>query len=469
MILAGRGFGKTRAGAEWVREKAKEGCERIALVAATAADARDVMVQGESGIIAVSWEHDRDINGDHMGIPVYEPSKRRIIWANGAQAVLYSAEEPDRLRGPQHDAAWADEVCAWQYARDTWDMLQFGLRLGIVPQCCVTTTPKPMALLRDIMRDEGTVISGGSTYDNAANLAKPFMRSITKKYEGTRLGRQELHAEILDDMQGALWQREWFDTARRKPGTIVDLVRVVVAIDPTGSRGGDATGIVVVGLGVDGRAYVLADYSCNLSPSGWGKRAVEAYRRFEADRIVAEVNFGGEMVEATIHTIDPSVPYKAVHASRGKVVRAEPVAALYEQGRVSHVGNLDELEDQCCLMSGNGFEGEGSPDRVDALVWAITELMLGENDDRDNWEMVQVGNGAFDWRRKGSTPQPVAPSMNMRADTDVHGRELSERGDDVARIKQALVGSAFHVVEDPHSIQAIVADMLAGRRRINDV
>ncbi len=434
LILAGRGFGKTRSGAEWVREKVKEGCSRIAIVAATAADARDVMVEGESGIAAVCWEHDVTHEGEGMGRPKYEPSKRRLTWANGAQAILYSAEEPDRLRGPQHDAAWADEICAWQYGRDTWDMLQFGLRLGELPQCCLTTTPKPMALLRDVMLDAGTVVTGGSTYDNAANLAPGFMRAIAKKYEGTRLGRQELHAEILDDMQGALWQREWFDKGRRAPGSIVELVRVVVAVDPTGSRGGDATGIVVAGKGVDGRAYVLADYSCNLSPSGWGRRAIDAYRRYDADRVVAETNFGGEMVEATIRTVDVSVPYKAVHASRGKVVRAEPIAALYEQGRVSHVGKLDELEDQCCLMAANGFEGEGSPDRVDALVWALTELMVESVDDDENWTMKQAAPGIFNWVRKGVRAQDETPTV--RHDGPLvprHYTDISTLVDDMIR------------------------------------
>lgn len=254
----------------------------------------------------------------------------------------------------------------------------FGLRLGQNPQAVITTTPKPAPLIRSILKADRTIITSGSTFDNAANLAPAALAQLRAKYEGTRLGRQELHAELLDDVQGALWTRAMIDASKTRE--IPDLARVVIAIDPSGTGGaedsGDSIGIVAAGKGVDGKVYVLADRTCKLSPDGWGRRAVNAYREFDADRIVAERNFGGAMVEHVIRTIDPKVSYKEVTASRGKIVRAEPVAALYEQGRVKHVGKLDELEDQMCMMTSEGFVGDGSPDRADALVWALTELML---------------------------------------------------------------------------------------------
>lgn len=379
LVLAGRGFGKTRTGAEWVREQIKQGKGRIALIAPTASDARDVMVEGESGLLAVCWAGDKSANGDMLGRPSYEPSKRRVTWANGAVATLFSAEEPERLRGPQHEAMWCDELAAWKYLRETWDMAMFGLRLGNDPRTIITTTPKPLPLIKEIMKDQTTVVTKGSTFDNSGNLAPKFLKTIKDKYEGSRLGRQELEAEILDDLPGALWSRSEIDEHR--VASAPELQRVVVAIDPSGTKGasddGDSIGIVAAGLGVDGRAYVLADRTCKLSPAGWGKRAVQAYYEFEADRVVAERNFGGAMVQHVVSTTDSKVAYKEVTASRGKVARAEPVAALYEQGKVSHVGSLPDLEDQMCQIAPEGYVGEGSPDRADALVWAITELMLG--------------------------------------------------------------------------------------------
>ncbi len=376
--MAGRGFGKTRTGAEWVREQIKMGKSRIALIAPTASDARDVMVEGESGLLAVCWAGDKSANGDMLGRPSYEPSKRRVTWANGAVATLFSAEEPERLRGPQHEAMWCDELAAWKYLRETWDMAMFGLRLGNDPRTIITTTPKPLPLIKEIIKDTTTVVTKGSTFDNSGNLAPKFLQTIKDKYEGTRLGRQELDAEILDDLPGALWSRTEMDEHRLMQAP--ELIRVVVSVDPSGTAGegddGDSIGIVVAGKGVDGRAYVLADYSCKLSPDGWGRRAVEAYRRFTANILVAERNFGGAMVQHVIKTVDKTVAYKEVTASRGKVARAEPVAALYEQGKVSHIGSLPQLEDQMCLIGPEGFIGEGSPDRADALVWALTELML---------------------------------------------------------------------------------------------
>lgn len=380
IILAGRGFGKTRTGAEWVREQVRLGARRVGLIAPTASDARDVMVEGESGLLSVCWAGDRTITGESLGRPSYEPSKRRLTWANGAIGTLFSAEEPERLRGPQHDRLWADELASWKYLRDTWDMAMFGLRLGDRPRTCITTTPKPLPLLKEIIKDPRTVVTRGSTFDNASNLAPTFLKAVKDKYEGTRLGRQELNAEILDDLPGALWTRDAIDGTRVREAP--ELQRVVIAVDPSGTKGtsddGDEIGIVAAGLGVDGRAYVLADRTCKLSPDGWGRRAVNAYHEFTADRIVAERNFGGAMVEHVIRTIDKDVAYKEVTASRGKVARAEPVAALYEQGRVSHVGSMPELEDQMCQIAPEGYVGEGSPDRADALVWALTELMLND-------------------------------------------------------------------------------------------
>lgn len=377
--IAGRGAGKTRSGAEWVREQVQQGRKRIALIAPTAGDARDVMVEGDSGILSVCWEGDRDHKGRDIGRPIYEPSKRRLTWGNGAIATTYSADEPDRLRGPQHDAGWCDEVAAWNYAQEAWDMFMFGLRLGDDPRAMVTTTPRPIPLVRQIVGASTTVVTRGSTYSNRANLAAAFLDKIVTRFEGTRLGRQELEGEILDDVPGALWTRAMIDAARQNV-TLPDMRRVVVAVDPSGTGGedddGDSVGIVVVGKGVDGMGYVLADRTCKLSPDGWGRRVIEAYEEFNADRVVAERNFGGAMVEHVIRTVRRAVSYQEVSASRGKVIRAEPIAALYEQGRVKHIGELTALEDQMVSMCSDGFLGEGSPDRVDALVWALTALDL---------------------------------------------------------------------------------------------
>lgn len=380
VIMAGRGFGKTRCGSEWVKSivcgstpLSKGKAQRIALVAETAADARDVMVEGESGLLSV---HHKDFR------PAYEPSKRRLTWPNGAIATLYNATEPDQLRGPQHDAAWLDELAKWRYAQETWDMLQFGMRLGDKPRQVITTTPRPIQLLRKILADPSTVVTRGSTYENSGNLAKTFLDQIRKRYEGTRLGRQELNAEVLDDVPGSLWTRESLDRSRLDAkAKLPDMQRIVVAIDPAGkaqenalSEGTAETGIVVAGLGVDGRGYVLEDQTCALSPNGWARRAVSCYDLFQADAIVVETNQGGDMVKQTIMSVRDSVPVIEVHASRGKVTRAEPIAALYEQGRVSHVGCHAALEDQMVLFTPMGIAGETTGDRVDALVWALTEL-----------------------------------------------------------------------------------------------
>lgn len=366
LALAGRGFGKTEAGAQWVRERVMAGARSIALVAETQKDLEEVMV---ARLVKISPP-------DEAPSVRYKPV--RLIWPNGAIALGYNGTEPNQLRGPEFDTAWVDELAKYRYARETWDMLQFTMRSGSDPRVFVTTTPRPIPVLREIIKDAETVITRGSTFDNAANLPKSFLDGLKKRYKGTRLGRQELNAEMLDDLPGALWTREMFDSHRKDK--LPDMRRIVVAVDPSGTAGatdgGDSIGIVVAGVGIDGRGYVLADRTCKLSPDGWARRAVNAYHEFKADRIVAERNFGGAMVEAVIRTADKSVSYKEVTASRGKVARAEPIAALYEQGRVSHVGGLEELEDQMCQIGPSGYIGEGSPDRADALVWALTELMM---------------------------------------------------------------------------------------------
>jgi phage terminase large subunit-like protein len=369
LILAGRGFGKSRSGAEWVREQWKAGANRIALVAETAADARDVLVEGQSGILAISPKAER---------PLYEPSKRRLTWPNGAVATLYNGTEPDQLRGPEHDTAWCDELAKYHYPQDLWDNLQFGLRLGHKPRVCVTTTPRPLPIIRALIKDPETAVTRGSTFDNAANLPASFIKAIRARYEGTRLGRQELFAEVLDDVQGAIWTRDLIEVA--DPPEVRDRARVVVAVDPSGAKGdgegSDDIGIVVACKRSDGRYHVLEDATCNLSPAGWGRRVVDLYQRYRADRIVAEANFGGAMVQHVIKTADPGARVVMVTASRGKAVRAEPVAALYEQRKVAHARGLDKLEDQMMQFTLSGYVGEGSPDRVDALVWALTDLAL---------------------------------------------------------------------------------------------
>ena len=363
LILAGRGFGKTRSGAEWVRQQVESGhARRIALVGATAADVRDTMIEGESGLM-------RAFPDEHR--PRYEPSKRRVTFHNGAIATTYSADEPDRLRGPNHDLAWADEVAAWRYP-ESWDQLMFGLRIGDRPRCVATTTPRPTKLIRTLVERADTTVTRGSTYDNAANLSPAFLDEMRQRYEGTRLGRQELEAELLLDADGALWTRDMLDKARTT--NVPTLRRIVVAIDPAASANNDSdeTGIVVAGVDDHGIGYVLEDRSMKGSPAEWASAAVTAHHVHKADRIVAEANQGGDMITHTLRTVDSSVPVKLVHASRGKRTRAEPVAALYEQDRVRHAGTFPELEDQLCTWTADG----PSPDRLDALVWALTELMV---------------------------------------------------------------------------------------------
>lgn len=378
LVIAGRGWGKTRLGSEWVRSVACGSTplaagrfSRIAIIAETAADARDVLVEGESGILAVHPDAYR---------PHYEPSKRRLTWPNGTLGFLYNAVEPDQLRGPQHSAAWLDELAKWQQGQECWDMLQFGLRLGESPQQLITTTPRPIRLIKTLMKQPTTVITRGATIENKGNLPPPFFDQVVNRYEGTRLGRQELDAEILEDNPHALWARDQLDKLRvaSKPPR---MQRIVVGVDPSGTRGNPDSdkaadvGIVVAGV-ADGQCYVLADRTCNLTPAGWGWQCVKAFHEFEADRIVAERNFGGSMVEHVIRTADPRVSFRDVSASRGKWVRAEPVAALYEQGKVHHVGSFPLLEDEMVSFSADGLSDGVSPNRLDALVWVVTDLML---------------------------------------------------------------------------------------------
>jgi phage terminase large subunit-like protein len=379
LVLAGRGWGKTRTGAEWVRAQVESGrCRRIALLNDTAADVRDVNVEGPDGILAVCPPWDR---------PVYESSKRRVTWNNGAVAILYAAETPDLLRGPQHDGAWADEPAKWKNLRTVdreggtaWDNLMMGLRIGDNPQCVATTTPRPIPLIRELRKRPTTALTTGNTYENRANLSETFFSNVAQRYEGTRLGRQELYAELLEDVEGALWTHAQIDKLRVQEAPAASFKRVVVSIDPavTAHEQSNESGIIVAGLGHDNHGYILADASSRYTPDGWGRKVVALYHAHHADRIVGEVNNGGDLIGYTIKTVDPRAAYKALRASRGKRTRAEPVAALYEQGKVHHVGGYPQLEDQLCTWDSTG--NDESPDRLDALVWALTELMLESRD-----------------------------------------------------------------------------------------
>ncbi|MGG7644368.1 DNA-packaging protein [Rhodovulum sp. YNF3179] len=380
VILGGRGAGKTRAGAEWVRTQVEGArpldvgaARRVALVGETLDQVREVMVFGESGILACAPPDRR---------PQWEATRRRLVWPNGAIAQAFSAHEPESLRGPQFDAAWVDELAKWKKGREAWDMLQFGLRLGTHPRQVVTTTPRNVGVLKELLKAADTVVTSAPTEANRAFLADSFLAAVRAKYGGTRLGRQELDGELLEEAEGAFWTSAGLEACRLPEAPA--LSRVVVAVDPpvTGGAGSDACGIVVAGALTEGppgdwRAVVLEDASlAGASPRDWAEAAIAAMARHGADRLVAEVNQGGDLVESVIRQIDPLVPFRAVRAARGKAARAEPVAALYEQGRVAHLPGLAALEDQMCRMTIRGYEGAGSPDRVDALVWALTDLMI---------------------------------------------------------------------------------------------
>ncbi|MGN3974433.1 DNA-packaging protein [Tsuneonella sp. SYSU-LHT278] len=379
LISAGRGLGKTRAGAEWVREYARRHPDcRIALVGASLGEVRSVMVEGESGLLAVCPPEN---------LPVFEPSLKRLSWGNGAQAFLYSAAEPESLRGPQHEICWADELGKWETvsnrAQRAWDNLLLGLRLGERPRVCVTTTPRSVPLMRALFegREDGSVaVSGGTSLDNAYNLPSRYVADMSRLYRGSALGRQEIHGELIEEVEGALWSRALLERCRADGTQEPVRTRTVVGIDPPAGERGDACGIVVAALLEDGNAIVLADASVEkASPERWARVAASTARAWQVDRVVAEANQGGAMVRAVLRAADEVLPVTLVHASRGKVARAEPVAALYESGRVKHAAMFAQLEDQMCgLLAGGRYEGPGrSPDRADALVWALTDLMLG--------------------------------------------------------------------------------------------
>lgn len=383
LVMAGRGYGKTRLGAEWVRKVAEADPDaRIALVGASLHEARSVMVEGESGLLSIGAPWKR---------PVFESSVRRVVWPNGAQAFLYSAGEPESLRGPQHSHAWCDEIAKWDNSSNRamamWDNLLMGLRLGEDPRLVATTTPRPVPLVTRIIGDgDDVVVTRGSTFDNARNLPARFVQAMQRNFGGTTLGRQELLGEMIEDLAGALWSRSLIESAREDAAP--PCMRVVVGVDPPASAHGDACGIVVCGIGDDRIARVLADCSVEqASPERWARAVANAARAWSADRVVAEANQGGEMVGAVLRAAEATLPLRLVHASRGKTARAEPVAALYEAGRVRHAGMFPKLEDELCgLMPGGEYQGPGqSPDRADACVWALTELMLGQQAEPRIW------------------------------------------------------------------------------------
>jgi phage terminase large subunit-like protein len=374
LVLGGRGAGKTRTGAEWIRSRAVgapysvQRAHRIALVGETIGQVRSIMIEGVSGLLSVHHAAER---------PSFEVSRNQLVWPNGAIAQVFAADDPDSLRGPQFDAAWCDELGKWRRPERAWDNLQFALRLGPQPQCIVTTTPRPIELLKKIMDDPATVTDRSRTIDNTVNLSPAYLDEMQRWYAGTPIGRQELDGEIVEDRMNGLWQRHWLAQARLSARP--ELKRIVVAVDPpvTSTAGADSCGIVIAGLGVDGRGYVIGDRTIQgRDPATWAHAVVAAYHDYRADRIVVETNQGGDLVVQVFKGIDANLPVKKVHASRGKFLRAEPVAALYSEGRVAHVGEFPELERQMCDFAADGLANGKSPDRLDALVWALTELML---------------------------------------------------------------------------------------------
>lgn len=366
LILSGRGWGKTRTGAETVRHWVETGAKRIALVGRTGPDVRNTMIEGESGILAMSPPWD---------VPEYMPGLKRLIWRTGAVAQCYSGDEPDQLRGPQAEKAWVDEPAHWKRAQKSLDNLFFGLRLGDNPQCIATTTPLPTTAITGLAAKPTTVITKGSSYENRANVTELYYQQNIAPYEGTRIGRQEIYGDILDDVPGALWTRARLDENR--VGAAPDLVRIVIAVDPavTSNEESDETGIIVAGKGVDGHAYILADLTCRLPPPAWADRVDIAYNFWRANSVIGEVNNGGDLVKHNVWSVNPNIPFRSVHASRSKYVRAEPVATMDERGMIHHCGKLDELEDQMCVFTPEGGFST-SPDRVDARVWAIWDLMI---------------------------------------------------------------------------------------------
>jgi phage terminase large subunit-like protein len=366
LVLAGRGFGKTRLGAEWLAAQAvRNAGVRCAIVARTFSDVRQVALEGVSGILEILREYD--------AVADWNKALGRITLKNGSIITSYTAEEPDKLRGPQHHYAWCDELAAWQYP-DTWNQLQFGMRLGEHPKTVITTTPRPTKLVKDLMGRETTTITRGSTFENSENLSQSALLELQMRYGGTRLGQQELYGAILDDNPGALWSRSLLEQTRIQAEKCPPLIRVVIGVDPavTSGEDSDSTGIVVAGMSADGHYYVLADNTLKASPQIWASKAVEAYKTHKADRIIAEVNNGGDLVLHVLQQVSPTIPVKKVTASRGKAIRAEPIAALFEQGRAHLVGYFTELEDELCEWEPG--TNMASPDRLDAMVWALTDL-----------------------------------------------------------------------------------------------
>jgi phage terminase large subunit-like protein len=366
LILAGRGWGKTLTGAQDMAWFALNNPDsRIAIVAPTFADGRDTCIEGESGLISILSE---------KLIANYNRSLGELVLHNGSRFKTFSSDTPERLRGPQHHRAWCDELGSWKYS-ETWDQLLFGLRLGDNPKVIVTTTPKPIPLVKDLAKRKDVHITSGSTFENKANLAESSLEQLKQRYEGTRLGRQELYAEVLEDVEGSLWSRDLIEKSILPYNEkLPDMKRIVVAVDPavTANKNSDETGIVVCSVDFKGRYYILNDMSGKYTPDAWAKKTVETYESYNADKVIAEVNNGGDLVERVVKTQDANVSYKSVRATRGKFVRAEPIAALYEQKRVKHLERFSILEDQLC--SYNPEITSQSPDRLDALVWGLTEL-----------------------------------------------------------------------------------------------
>jgi phage terminase large subunit-like protein len=438
LILAGRGFGKTRCGAEEVRSWVKT-FSRVNIIGPTFDDVRDICIEGESGILQICPRAER---------PRFVSSRHLLEWPNGATSLLFSADEPERLRGKQHEKLWCDELASWRNP-ESWDQAMFGLRLGANPQSVVTTTPRPSAIIKALAKDPHTVVTRGTSYENRANLAPAFLDKIITKYEGTRLGRQELNAELLEDREGALFTQALIDGARVQMSP--ELVRIVVAVDPavTANKESDETGII--GAGVDGRKpahfYVLDDESLQASPQKWARKVVSLFHRRGADRVVAEVNQGGDLVEATLRTVDPNIAYRAVHATRGKAVRAEPVSALYEQGRVHHVGLFGELEDQMTDFVPGESE---SPDRMDALVWAVTELSAGAGCPFADWLEHDAERTAAQMATATIVPGTITVNgpKNDHDGNAITEKESRRRGGIVA---QTPTAAPFRF-EDPHQI-----------------
>lgn len=383
-LNCGRGFGKTWTGVQWCREQVKLGLKRGGAIMATNSDVERVAIKGESGFLNLCWEGDKTYAGKRMGMPEWSPTKRTLTWENGAKIEFYSSQEPERLRGPQFQFLWADEMAAWAYDEETWQMAQFCLRLGKHPRAVVTTTPKSTRLVRTLLKSPTTHVTTGSTFDNSANLAPTYLEAVRRQFEGTRLGRQELYAEVLTENEGALWTADMIDACQIDRADLPQLERIVVAVDPavTSNVESDLTGIVVAGIDINGNGYVLGDYTFKGSPEQWVSKAIELYHAKGASRVVYESNQGKDLIPTLFRTVDPNIPLRGVHASSAKIARAEPVSALYERGKVKHIRNpedpdasLVDLEIQLTTFEPLGRQK--SPDRYDALVWALTDLMLG--------------------------------------------------------------------------------------------